>query len=164
MSGAVRDAEPSDVDRVVALVYELAEYEKAPDECRLTGEALRAALFGPDPVAHALVAEEAGAGVVGTAIWFRTFSTWEGVAGMHLEDLYVRPEHRGGGHGVRLLAALARICDERGWARLEWNVLDWNAPAIAFYDRLGARPNPGWTTFRLTGQALAGLAGRYSSE
>ena len=121
------------------LVHELAEYEKAPEECHLTDEQLHDALFGDDPVAHALVAERAGT-VVGVAIWFRTFSTWEGVAGMHLEDLYVRPEHRGGGHGARLLAALARICDERGWARLEWNVLDWNAPAIGFYERLGASP------------------------
>ncbi|MDQ4119560.1 MAG: GNAT family N-acetyltransferase, partial [Actinomycetota bacterium] len=114
------------------------------------------------PVAHALVAEQDGA-VVGVAIWFRTFSTWEGVAGMHLEDLYVRARHRGGGHGARLLAALARICDERGWARLEWNVLDWNEPAHRFYERLGARPNGGWTTWRLTGPALAGLAARYPS-
>ncbi|TCK20593.1 N-acetyltransferase family protein [Pseudonocardia endophytica] len=165
MTGTVREAAPADVDAMVELVHELAEYEKAPDECRLTAEHLTAALFGDDPVAHALVADSGGADstVVGLAIWFRTFSTWEGVAGIHLEDLYVRPAHRGGGHGARLLAALARICDERGWARLEWNVLDWNAPAIGFYERLGASPNDGWTTFRLTGPPLVELAGRYSS-
>lgn len=162
MTAAVRPAGPGDVEDMVALVYELAEYEKAPDDCHLTGDRLRAALFGEDPVAHALVAERDGA-VAGVAIWFRTFSTWEGVAGMHLEDLYVRPAHRGGGLGARLLAALARICDERGWARLEWNVLDWNAPAIGFYERLGASPNDGWTTWRLTGPPLAGLAARYPS-
>ena len=162
MTGIVRVAEPNDVGPIVRLVHELAEFEKAPEECGLTDEQLYDALFDDDPVAHALVADERGT-VVGVAIWFRSFTTWEGVAGMHLEDLYVRPENRGGGHGARLLAALARICDERGWARLEWNVLDWNAPAIGFYERLGAHPNDGWTTFRLTGEALAGLAGRYSS-
>ncbi len=162
MTPAVRPAGNDDVDDMVALVHELAEFEKAPDECHLTAGRLRASLFGEDPVAHALVAEQDGA-VVGVAIWFRTFSTWEGVAGMHLEDLYVRPVHRGGGHGARLLAALARICDERGWARLEWNVLDWNAQAIGFYERLGASPNDGWTTWRLTGPPLAGLAARYPS-
>lgn len=162
MNGSVRAAGTADVEDVVALVYELAAYEKAPDECLLTADQLHVALFGPDPVAHALVAEQDGT-VVGTAIWFRTFSTWEGVAGIHLEDLYVRPAHRGGGHGARLLGALARICDERGWARLEWNVLDWNAPAIGFYDRVGARPNHGWTTFRLTGDALGAAARRYPS-
>lgn len=157
----VRAARPADVDDVVALVYELAEYEKARDECRLTADRLHAALFGADPVAHALVAEQ-DAAVVGTAIWFRTFSTWEGVAGIHLEDLYVRPSHRGQGHGAELLVALAAICDERGWARLEWNVLDWNAPAIGFYRSLGAVPNDGWTTYRLTGDALTRAAQRSS--
>lgn len=159
MSG-VRAAGPGDVAAVVALVHELAEYEKAADECRLTDDRLHAALFGPDPSAAALVATTADGAVVGTAIWFRTFSTWEGVAGMHLEDLYVRPAHRGEGHGLRLLAALAAECTRRGWARLEWNVLDWNEPAIGFYRAIGAGPNEGWTTYRLTGGPLAALAGR----
>lgn len=162
MTPTVRAAAPGDVEDMAGLVYELAEYEKSPEECHLTADRLRVALFGADPVAHALVTEQDGV-VAGVAIWFRTFSTWEGVAGMHLEDLYVRPAYRGGGHGASLLAALARICDERGWARLEWNVLDWNAPALRFYERLGARPNDGWTTWRLTGQALTGLAARYRS-
>ncbi len=122
MTGTVRAAGPDDVDDMVALVYELVDYERAPGECRLTAARLQTALFGADPVAHALVAEQDGA-VVGVAIWFRTFSTWEGVAGMHLEDLYVRAGHRGGGHGARLLAALARICDERGWAA--WSGTCW---------------------------------------
>ncbi|WP_308252983.1 GNAT family N-acetyltransferase [Pseudonocardia sp. ICBG601] len=98
--------------------------------------------------------------VVGTAIWFRTFSTWEGVAGIHLEDLYVTPAARGGGHGAALLAELAAEVARRGWKRLEWNVLDWNTPAIGFYRSVGAVPNEGWTTYRLTGDPLVALAGR----
>lgn len=156
----VRAAGPGDVPVIVRLVHELADYEKAADECGLTDAQLRAALFGPDPSAGALVAVTGSGAVVGCAIWFRTFSTWEGVAGMHLEDLYVSPPHRGDGHGFRLLAALAAECARRGWARLEWNVLDWNTPAIGFYRAIGAGPNEGWTTYRLTGGPLAELAGR----
>ena len=102
----------------------------------MTAPMLRAALF-EDGTAHCEVAEEGGE-VVGFALWFPTFSTWTGVSGVHLEDLYVRPEHRGGGHGRALLAHLASICAVRGWARLEWNVLTWNDPAIGFYRSLGA--------------------------
>jgi GNAT superfamily N-acetyltransferase len=157
---AVRPAGPADVPAMVRLVHELADYEKAADECGLTDDQLHAALFGAEPVAWAHVATTGDGEVVGIAIWFRTFSTWEGVAGMHLEDLYVSPAHRGGGHGVRLLAALAAECADRGWARLEWNVLDWNTPAIGFYRSIGAGPNDGWTTYRLTGDPLAALASR----
>ena len=160
----VRAARPSDVPVMVRLVHELARYEKAADECGLTDEALHAALFGDDPVAGAHVAAtsggDSGDDVVGVAIWFRTFSTWEGVAGMHLEDLYVSPAHRGDGHGLRLLGVLAGECTRRGWARLEWNVLDWNTPAIGFYRALGAGPQDGWTTYRLTGSPLTELAER----
>nr|WP_226360127.1 GNAT family N-acetyltransferase [Pseudonocardia sp. ICBG1142] len=145
---------------MVRLVHELADYEKAADECGLTEEQLHAALFGPDPSAGALVATGADGAVVGTAIWFRTFSTWEGVAGIHLEDLYVTPAARGGGHGAALLAELAAEVARRGWKRLEWNVLDWNTPAIGFYRSVGAVPNEGWTTYRLTGDPLVALAGR----
>ena len=155
----VRDAEPGDVPALVRLVYELAEYEKAVDECRLTPAQLHAGLFGRDAAANAFVAEADGV-VVGVAIWFRTFSTWEGVPGIHLEDLFVRPAHRGAGIGGLLLAALAARCRANGYARLEWNVLDWNAPAIGFYRALGAVPNEEWTTYRLTGPPLAGLAAR----
>lgn len=153
----VRAAVPGDVPVLVRLVHELADYEKAADECRLTEPRLHAALFGDDPVAGAFVATTPADGVVGVAIWFRTFSTWEGVAGMHLEDLYVGAAHRRAGHGFRLLAELAAECARRGWARLEWNVLDWNTPAIAFYRALGATPQDGWTTHRLTGSLLAEL-------
>lgn len=157
-TAGVRPATPDDVGVLVRLVHELADYELAAHECRLTDDRLHAALFGPDPSAGALVATTGGGAVAGCAIWFRTFSTWTGVAGMHLEDLYVSPEHRGGGHGRRLLAALAAECARRGWARLEWNVLDWNAPAIGFYRAIGAGPNRGWTGYRLTGGPLAELA------
>lgn len=157
---SVRAAHPDDVPVMVRLVHELADYEKAADECGLTDGQLHAALFGDDPVAEALVATTAGSEVVGIAIWFRTFSTWEGVAGMHLEDLFVSPSHRGDGHGARLLTALAAECTRRGWARLEWNVLDWNTPAIGFYRSIGAQPNEGWTTYRLTGSPLTELAAR----
>lgn len=157
----IRQARPGDVGAIVELVHELADYEKARDECRLTATQLHAALFGPEPPARAHVAVLDGdRDVVGCAIWFRTFSTWEGVAGIHLEDLYVRPEHRGGGHGGALLAALAARCRAEGYARLEWNVLDWNAPAIGFYRAVGAVPNEGWTTYRLTGTALRRMGER----
>lgn len=157
---SVRTATPDDVPVMVRLVHELADYEKAADECGLTEEQLHAALFGPDPSAGALVATGDHGAVVGTAIWFRTFSTWEGVAGIHLEDLYVTPAARGDGHGAALLAELAAEVARRGWKRLEWNVLDWNTPAIGFYRSVGAVPNDGWTTYRLTGDPLVALAGR----
>ncbi|MHA6627811.1 N-acetyltransferase family protein [Pseudonocardia sichuanensis] len=153
----IREARIDDVPAVVGLVHELAEYERAASACTLTEPQLRHALFGPEPVAQCHVAEAAGE-VVGCAIWFLNFSTWTGVAGIHLEDLFVRPAHRGSGLGRALLAALAGVCAERGYARLEWQVLDWNEPSIGFYRALGAVPMDEWTTFRLDGAALAGFA------
>src|SRR5258707_6683633 len=138
-----RRAEPADVPAIVGLVYELAEYERAPDECHLTADQLNAALFGPAPALFCHVAVLEGE-IVGFALWFLNFSTWRGVHGIYLEDLYVRPDRRGGGHGKALLTELARICVERGYERLEWSVLDWNAPSIAFYESLGARPQDEW--------------------
>lgn len=149
----IRDVAPADVPAVVGLVRELAEYEKEPASCHLTEEQLAVALFGPSPALFGHVAEVGGE-VVGCALWFLNFSTWRGVHGIYLEDLYVRPEHRGAGLGRALLARLAAVCRERGYARLEWSVLDWNAPSIAFYRSLGAVPMDGWTTFRLDGAAL----------
>ena len=152
----------ADVDAVVALVYELAAYEREPDSCHLTSEQLRAALFGPfpadrGPALFGHVAELDGE-VVGTALWFLNFSTWRGVHGIYLEDLYVRPEHRGRGLGRALLAALAEECVAGGYQRLEWSVLDWNEPSIGFYKSLGAVPMDEWTVFRLTDDALRRLA------
>jgi GNAT superfamily N-acetyltransferase len=153
----IRRIEQSDLDRAVALVHELADYEKAPDECHLTVEQLRAALFGPSPALFGHVAEDGGE-VVGVALWFLNFSTWRGVHGIYLEDLFVRPANRGSGLGRALLAALARECVDRGYGRLEWSVLNWNTPAIGFYRSLGAVAMDEWTVFRMTDDALSTLA------
>jgi GNAT superfamily N-acetyltransferase len=144
------------VDRVVTLVHELADYEKAPEQCHLTAGQLRAALFGESPALFGHVAE-VDAEVVGVALWFLNFSTWDGVHGIYLEDLFVRPTHRGAGLGKALLAAMAQECVERGYSRLQWSVLNWNEPTIAFYKSIGALPMDEWTVFRLTGDALGQL-------
>ena len=141
------------------LVRELAEYERLLDECELTVEQLRAALFGPSPALFCHVATGGDGAVVGCALWFLNFSTFRGNHGIYLEDLYVRPAHRGTGLGRALLAALARECVRRGYARLEWSVLDWNTPSIDFYKSLGAVPMDEWTTFRVTDSALRTLGG-----
>ncbi|MGW7270501.1 N-acetyltransferase family protein [Streptomyces sp. NPDC054864] len=154
----IRHATPADVPVIHAMVRDLAEYEKALDEARATEEQLREALFGERPAAFAHIAEDEVSGEpVGFSLWFLNFSTWRGVHGIYLEDLYVRPEARGGGHGKALLRELARICVERGYERLEWSVLDWNEPSINFYRSLGALPQDEWTVYRLTDGALAGL-------
>jgi GNAT superfamily N-acetyltransferase len=153
----IRRVVPSDVDRVVALTHELADYEKAPDECHLTVEQLHTALFGHRPALFGHVAEVDGE-VVGFAVWFLSFSTWRGVHGLYLEDVFVRPEHRGSGLGRALLAALARECVERGYARFEWSVLNWNTPSIEFYRSMGAVPMDEWTRYLLTDDSLRALA------
>lgn len=140
------------------MIGELAAYERAPEAAQATEPQLEEALFGPQPAAFALIAEADGT-PVGFALWFRNFSTWTGTHGVYLEDLYVRPEARGGGHGKALLAALAEICVARGYERFEWSVLDWNEPSIGFYRSIGAQPMDEWTVFRLTGEALHNLAG-----
>jgi GNAT superfamily N-acetyltransferase len=153
----IRRIEPSDVELVVALVHELADYEKALEQCHLTAAQLDAALFGPSPALFGHVAELDG-DVVGFALWFLSFSTWRGVHGIYLEDLFVRPVHRGSGLGRALLATLAHESVERGYARFEWSVLDWNTLAIDFYRRIGAAPVAGWTRFRLDDDATAALS------
>ncbi|MFF9016438.1 GNAT family N-acetyltransferase [Streptomyces sp. NPDC014870] len=154
----IRTATPADVPVIHAMVRELAAYEKALDEVRATPEQLHEALFGPRPAAYAHIAESPEGEPVGFALWFLNFSTWRGVHGIYLEDLYVRPTSRGGGHGKALLAELARICVERGYQRLEWSVLDWNEPAVEFYTSLGAVSMDEWTVNRLTDDALRRLA------
>ncbi|MER7047337.1 GNAT family N-acetyltransferase [Streptomyces jumonjinensis] len=156
----IRTAVPEDVPEIHRMVRELAEYEKALDEARATEEQLREALFGERPAAYAHIAETDDGEVAGFALWFLNFSTWRGVHGIYLEDLYVRPDRRGGGHGKALLAELARICVERGYERLEWSVLNWNTPSIDFYRSLGAKPQDEWTVYRLTDEALATLGTR----
>ena len=158
----IRPAQPDDVPAILGLIRDLASYERARHEVVATEEALQVALFGPEPAVFAHVAEHEG-GIGGFALWFLNFSTWLGTHGVHLEDLYVRPELRGRGHGLALIAELARICAERGYGRLEWSVLDWNEPALGFYRALGAEPMAEWAAWRLTGSALGRLAGRRGS-
>lgn len=152
----IRVATPEDVPDVLRLIRALATYEREPDAVATTEADLHRWVFGDDPVANVLVAEAGGA-VVGMALWFRNFSTWTGVPGIYLEDLIVDPAARGSGLGRALLTALARIAVHRGYRRLEWVVLDWNAPSIEFYEALGARPMQEWSTYRLTGEALESL-------
>lgn len=154
----IRPAVATDIPSIHAMVRELGDFEKSLHEVKSTEEQLHAALFGPHPAAFAHVAlDEVSGETVGFALWFLNFSTWTGVHGLYLEDLYVRPSARGGGHGRALLAALARICVERGYGRFEWSVLDWNEPAIGFYKALGAVPMDEWTVFRMTGEPLTAL-------
>jgi GNAT superfamily N-acetyltransferase len=151
-----RPATVADLPIITQLIRELAEYEKMLDECQTTQTGMHAALFGPHPCAEALVGEIDGV-VEGVAIFFTNFSTFVCRPGLYLEDLYVRPPARGKGLGKALLAALARLAVERNYGRMEWVVLDWNAPAIEFYKSLGAVPNDGWTIYRLTGAKLQEL-------
>lgn len=153
----IRTAQPDDVEEIHAMVRELAEYEKAPQDAKATVQQLHDALFADQPAAFTHIAEDDTGRTVGFALWFLNFSTWTGVHGIYLEDLYVRPGTRGSGYGKALLKTLAQICVERGYGRLEWSVLDWNEPAIAFYRTLGAVPMDEWTVNRLTGESLAAL-------
>ena len=154
----VRRIAPTDVGTVTELVHELARYEKAADQCRLTPEQLTAALFDEHPHLFGHVAEQDGA-VVGCALWFLNYSTWDGVHGIHLEDLVVRADQRGSGLGRALLVELAAECERQGYSRLQWSVLDWNAPAIAFYRSLGAEAMDEWVGYRVSGDPLLRLAG-----
>jgi GNAT superfamily N-acetyltransferase len=157
VSLAIRAAAPADVPLVLRFVRELAAYEREPDAVVATEADFHAALFGPRPTAEAVIAED-GAQPLGFALFFHNFSTWTGKPGLYLEDLYVTPAARGRGVGKALLAHLARTAVDRGCARLEWAVLDWNEPAIAFYRSLGAVAMGEWTVNRVTGPALQALA------
>ncbi|OYY91247.1 MAG: GNAT family N-acetyltransferase [Sphingomonas sp. 28-66-16] len=157
MTVTIRFAVSDDVPTILRLVRDLAAYERALDKVVATEPLLAEALFGDRPAAEALIAEREGV-AVGLALFFHNFSTWTGWRGLYLEDLYVMPEARGAGIGKALLKRLAAIAVERGCSRFEWSVLDWNAPAIAFYKSLGAEPMSEWTINRVTGDALARLA------
>ena len=159
----IRPAAPADAPAIYQLIRDLAEYERSLPHVTGTPEHLREALFGPAPAVFAHVAEHEGQ-LAGFALWFLNFSTWECRHGIYLEDLYVRPELRGHGHGRQLLAALAALCVERGYGRLQWWVLDWNEPAIGFYRALGAVGMDEWTVFRLSGRALAQVAATSSAD
>lgn len=158
-SATIRPVRLDDVPAVVAMVHELAEFERAPESCHLTDEQLRATLFADRPAVFGHVAVDAEDAPYGFALWFVNFSTWEGTHGIHLEDLYVRPQARGTGAGGALLATLAQICVARGYLRLEWVMLDWN-PAAEFYAAIGAKVVEDWLPYRLSGAALTQLAER----
>jgi len=153
----IRPARPEDTAAIYRLIHELADYERCLDQVTVTLDDLRQSLFGERPAVFAHVAEHEGE-VAGFALWFRNYSTWLGRHGIYLEDLYVTPALRGHGYGKALLTELARICVDRGYGRLEWWVLDWNAPALGFYASLGAVAMEEWTGHRLAGPALLGLA------
>ncbi len=154
----IRDAAPADIPLLYSMIVRLAEYERAPEKVTGTEQMLGRALFGPAPSAEAVIAEIDGL-TVGFALFYSTFSTWECLPGIWLEDLFVPPEHRRAGVGAALLQHLARLAVERGCARLEWTALDWNTPALNFYAKLGADVLAEWKTLRLDGAALAGVAG-----
>jgi GNAT superfamily N-acetyltransferase len=157
MSHEIRSAAPQDVAAITAMIHELAAFENAADQCTVVETQISAALFGDIPTAHGHVAEVDGE-IAAMALWFVNFSTWDGVAGVYLEDLFVRPGFRRRGLARGLLAALAKECVEAGYTRLSWAVLNWNVDAIALYDGVGAEPQREWTTYRLSGPGLAELA------
>jgi GNAT superfamily N-acetyltransferase len=156
MEPVIRSATPSDVPVILSLIKELAAFEREPDAVVATLEDLHEALFGADAVAGCSLAVVEGV-VVGFALWYRTFSTWQGKPGLWLEDLFVLPTARGTGMGRALLASLAQLAVSRGWTRFEWWVLDWNVEAQGFYRSLGARPEDEWTVWRVDGKALGEL-------
>ena len=154
----IRPARAADVATILRFIRELAAYEREPDAVDATEASLTEALFGSSPAAEAVIAETNGT-AAGFALFFHNFSTWTGKRGLYLEDLYVTPDARGRGVGKALLRHLAALAVARDCARFEWSVLDWNAPAIAFYDAVGADSMDGWTVRRLHGHALLKLAG-----
>jgi GNAT superfamily N-acetyltransferase len=158
MMPLIRRAAPGDEAELTAMIHELAAFERAADDCTVTESQLRTALFGPAPTVRGHVAEVDGHVAAG-ALWFLNFSTWDGEAGIYLEDLFVRPRFRRRGLARALLSELARECVAAGYTRLTWAVLDWNVDAIALYDAVGARPLNEWITYRVSGSALSELAG-----
>lgn len=157
MTTTIRPAVPGDEAEIVAMIQELADFERAPDECTVTESQITAALFGQDPVASCFMVECDGQ-IAAMALWFRNFSTWDGVAGIHLEDLFVREAFRRRGLARALLSALARECVQMGYSRLSWAVLDWNVNAIELYDSVGGKQQSEWITYRVSGPELSALA------
>ncbi|OBI86263.1 GNAT family N-acetyltransferase [Mycobacterium sp. 1245805.9] len=159
MTETIRRAVPADAGDITDMIHALAEFERAAEQCTVTETQISTALFGNSPTVHGHVAEADGQ-IAAMALWFVNFSTWDGVAGIYLEDLFVRPGFRRRGLARALLSALARECLDNGYTRLTWAVLNWNVDAIALYDGVGAAPQREWTTYRLSGPPLAELAGR----
>jgi len=153
----IRLAQPADIEDIHRLIYELAVYEKAPEQMVATIDQINGSLFKDNPVAfcHVAVVDEK---IVGIALWFLNYSTWLGKPGIYLEDLFVQPEYRGHGFGMGFMKTLAQLCIERGYERFQWWVLDWNEPSIEFYKSLGAVAMDEWTVFRLSGDALKKFA------
>ncbi len=152
----IQPARPNDIGQMMQFIQDLADYEKEPDAVVATAADLQRELFNESPRVFAVICWD-GDEAVGFALYFFNYSTWLGRQGLYLEDLYVDPKHRGRGAGKALLTHLAQIAVAEGCGRFEWSVLDWNQPAIDFYESLGARPQSEWTTYRLTGDALAAL-------
>ena len=153
----IRSAEISDLPAILQFIHDLAKYEKAPNEVKLSLSELEESLFTKNPQVYCLISEADGK-ATGFAVWHLNYSTWLGRHGIYLEDLYVDPKYRGLGHGKALLRRLAQICIERGYKRLQWWVLDWNETAIEFYKSIGAQPMDEWTVFRVSGSSLEKLA------
>jgi len=152
----IRPARKEEVGIVLQLIHDLAHYEKAPNEVEATEKELLATIFIDNPKVFCDVVEVDGE-IVGMAIWFLNYSTWQGKHGIYLEDLFIKPEYRAHGYGKALLKHLAKICDEKGYGRFQWWVLDWNSPAIEFYRSLGAVAMDEWTVYRVSGNALKEL-------
>ena len=157
MSTSIRTAHRGDEKAIAGMIRALAEFERAPEQCTVTESQLTAALFGDDAPARCLIAEVDGE-TAAMALWYRTFSTWDGVAGIHLEDLYVHEDFRRRGLARALLAVLAGECVRNGYSRLGWAVLDWNTDAIALYDAVGGQPMSEWISYRVSGPELVALA------
>ncbi|OBI36853.1 GCN5 family acetyltransferase [Mycobacterium sp. E1386] len=153
----IRRATPEDAAAITAMIHELAEFEHAAEHCTVTEKQIAAALFGAVPTVYGHVAEVERE-IAAMALWFLNFSTWDGVAGIYLEDLFVRPGFRRRGLARALLATLAAECVDNGYTRLSWAVLNWNADALTLYDGVGGEPQREWTTYRLSGSRLAELA------
>jgi GNAT superfamily N-acetyltransferase len=153
----IRPAKTSDIDEILALIYELALYEKAPEEAKATKSQIMESFFSDNPKVFCEIVEVEGE-IAGFAIWFLNYSTWQGKHGIYLEDLFIRPQFRGRGFGKSVLKHLAQICFDRGYGRFQWWVLDWNEPSIEFYKALGAVAMDEWTVYRVTGDALTELA------